>query len=100
MGRDVIILDLRSLPYVTDFFVIAGATNPRQMRAIAEAIERELAVSGERAFGVEGTEESGWILLDFGDIVVHVFDSERRKLYDLELLWGDTPRLDWRDAAT
>ena len=56
-------------------------------------------VLGDRPVGQEGTDQSGWMLFDYGDLVVHVFDAERRKYYDLDLLWGDTPRIEWRDTA-
>ena len=90
------ILDLRGLPYITDFFVVVTAGNPRQLRAIGHEIAREMDALGDRPVGQEGAEQSGWILVDFGDIVVHIFDAERRKYYDLDLLWGDTPHLEWR----
>jgi len=98
-GRDIIILDLRRLTYVTDFFVIVTAGNPRQMRAIARGVEEEMARRGTKPLGVEGTDASRWILLDYGDFVMHLFEEEWRKLYDLELLWGDAPRLEWRGRS-
>ena len=87
---------MRALSYITDFFVIASGSNPRQLSAVISATQQEMARRGERPIGVEGKDESGWVLLDYGDVVVHVFDLERRKLYDLELLWGDSPRIDWQ----
>ena len=97
-GREILILDLRRLTFITDFFVIITATNPRQIRAIARAIEEEMGRRGARPIGLEGTDESGWVLLDYSDVVIHLFDTERRRLYDLELLWGDAPRVLWQDA--
>jgi len=96
-ARDILILDLRGLTYVTDFFVIATAGNPRQLRAIGNAVAQETHQRSIRPIGIQGTEESGWVLHDYGDVVVHLFDPERRKLYDLELLWGDAPRIEWED---
>ena len=93
-GEEITILDLRGLTYVTDFFVLVTANNPRQMRAIAQAIEDCLAERGVKPMGVEGTDASRWILVDCVDFVVHIFEAEWRKLYDLELLWGDAPRLE------
>lgn len=98
-GEKITILDLRGFTYVTDFFVLVTATNPRQMRAIAQAIEECLAERGVKPLGVEGTDASRWILVDCFDLVVHIFETEWRKLYDLELLWGDAPRLEWESGC-
>ena len=98
-GRDIIVLDLRRLSYITDFFVIITAGNPRQAHAIGNAIHERMKERGERPIGIEGTDDSGWGLFDYGDVVVHLFSPEYRKLYDLELLWGDTPRLGWQAAS-
>ena len=94
-GEEIVILDLRKLTYITDFFVIVTVANPRQMNAVNRAIEQELAKRGEKPIGSEGTRSGRWVLLDYGDVVVHLFDWEWRRLYDLELLWGDAPRLEW-----
>ncbi len=94
-AEDIAILDLTGQGYVTDYFVIASAGNPRQMQAILSNIRDGLARTGARPIGSEGAGESRWMLLDYGDVVIHVFDPEWRKLYDLELLWGDVPRLAW-----
>ncbi len=94
-GEEIVILDLRKLTYITDFFVIVTVANPRQMNAVNRAIEQELAKRGEKPIGSEGTQSGRWVLLDYGDVVVHLFDREWRRLYDLELLWGDAPRLEW-----
>jgi ribosome-associated protein len=99
-GEDIVILDLRRHTYVCDFFVIVTAANPRQMDAIVESIRRELRKGGQRPLGAEGAKGSRWALLDYGDVVVHVFEPEWRKLYDLELLWGDAPRLPWGEGRT
>lgn len=97
-GEEIIILDLRRFTYVTDFFVIVTANNSRQMRAIARGIEQYLLERQVKPLGVEGTDASRWILVDCADFVVHVFEREWRKLYDLELLWGDAPRLEWESG--
>ena len=91
MGQDTTILDLRKLTYITDYFVITTATNPRQIRAIVEAIEDEMDKLDVHLLGRQGEQDSGWVILDYADFVMHVFDVERRKLYDLTLLWGDAP---------
>jgi len=95
-AEDVVILDLRKLTSVTDYFVIATAGNPRHMGAVSDAVVEEAKRFKARTIGREGTENSGWVLLDFVDVVVHIFDSERRRIYDLGLLWGDAPRVTWR----
>jgi ribosome-associated protein len=92
----IVILDLRGLMYVTDFFLIASGANARQLQAIRIAILEEMAQRGARPIGVEGAGQDRWVLMDYGDFVVHLFDPEWRKLYDLELLWGDAPRIEWQ----
>ncbi len=94
-AEDVLILDLRGLSAVADFFVIATGTSDRQMRAIANQIEQEGKAVGQRPYRVSGYENGTWILVDYVDVVVHLFDPQRRTYYDLELLWGDAPRIDW-----
>lgn len=98
-GEDITILDLRALTYITDFFIIVTVANPRQMRAISNSIDEAMSKQDVRPLGAEGTDAGRWILLDYGDFVVHLFDAEWRRLYDLELLWGDAPRLKWRHLA-
>ena len=95
-AEDVVILDLRKLTAITDYFVIATAGNPRHIGAVTEAVVEEAKRLKARPIGREGTETSGWVLLDFVDVVVHIFDGERREIYDLGLLWGDAPRVKWR----
>jgi len=94
-AEQIVILDLRGLMYVTDFFLIASGANARQLQAIRIAIHEEMAKRGARPIGVEGAGQDRWVLMDYGDFVVHLFDAEWRKLYDLELLWGDAPRVEW-----
>jgi len=91
---DVAILDMRNLVSYTDAFVLCTATNPRQVKAIAEHV-REVAKKdfGLMPTGTEGAESSRWVLVDFGDVVVHVFDGALRGFYNLDGLWADAPRL-------
>ena len=95
------VLDLRGLSDVTDYFVICHGTSDRQTLAIADAIEERLREQlGRRPGHVEGRRTGEWILLDYLDLVVHVFLQEKRSFYGLDRLWGDAPRLDVeRDAA-
>ena len=95
-AEQIVVLDLRELMYVTDFFLIASGTNPRQLQAIRAAIHDEMAKRGVRPIGVEGAGQDRWVLMDYGNFVVHLFDPDWRKLYDLELLWGDAPRVEWQ----
>jgi len=95
-AEDIVVLDLRGLMYVTDFFVIASGGNPRQLHAIQSAIHQEMSQRGVRPIGQEGSGQDRWVLMDYGDFVVHLFDPDSRRLYDLELLWGDAPRFEWQ----
>ncbi len=86
------VLDLRGVSSVTDYFVIASADASRQVRALAERVEERLALAHIRMLHREGTGEARWILLDYQDVVVHIFDEQTRQFYDLERLWGDAPK--------
>ncbi len=98
-AEDVVILDLRAMSSVADFFVIATAASDRQMRAIADHIEDYGRQVGQQPYGVSGYDSATWLLADYVDVVVHLFDPQRRRYYDLELLWGDAPRVEWREPA-
>jgi ribosome-associated protein len=88
---DLRILHLEPVTDFTDYFVICSGTNMRQVQAIAESVQRRLRAAGVRPLHAEGERKAAWVLLDFGDFVVHVFDEEHRGLYALERLWGDAP---------
>lgn len=90
--EEVAILDVRGLTSVTDFFVIATADSERKARAAYEHIVDELKHEDERPLHIEGADTLHWILLDYVDVVVHIFMPDERKFYDLESLWGDAPR--------
>jgi len=90
---DLVILDMRERVPYCDFFVICSGRSRRQVRAISDALLQGMKAEGVRATSVEGCDSSRWILMDFGDIVVHIFDEHQRDFYDLETLWGDAPRL-------
>jgi ribosome-associated protein len=93
-GRDIVILDLRELTTIFDFFVIVSGTSRRQLHAMSEEIDHALEQGmGDRRLGIEGYEESRWILLDYGDVVVHLFEPETRDYYALEDLWGQAKRI-------
>ena len=91
---DLTILDLREIASFTDFFVIATGTNRRQVQAISDEVVEQLKRNGTRAARVEGYQTAEWILVDYGDFVVHVFDDKARRFYDLERLWREARRVD------
>ena len=88
-ASDVLLLDIRELTTIADYFVICSGNNTRQIQAIAEAIDEELDNQGARLFAREGVADNGWVLLDFGDIIVHIFGPNEREYYRLERLWND-----------
>jgi len=98
-GEDIVILDLRGLTSIADYFVIATGTSDRQLRAMADQIDQQGRAVGQKPYGISGYEHGTWVLVDFVDVVVHLFDEEHRSYYDLELLWGDAPRIDWQWSA-
>lgn len=93
-GQDIIVLDLSRQTTLFDCFVIATGTSRRQLHAIAEEIDRELKKRGEIRITMSGYDESQWIAIDYGGVIVHLFDDEHRKYYDLEGLWADGARID------
>jgi ribosome-associated protein len=98
-GREILLLDLRKATPLVDFFVIVSAASRRQANAIAIEIDAEMKTVGERKLGIEGSEEGRWVLIDYGDFVIHVFSEEARQYYALEEIWGDAPHIDWRDPT-
>ena len=97
-AQDIVVLDVSKLIVITDHFVICTATSTRQIRTVIEEIERSLKEGlGVRPVRREGEGDAGWWLLDYIDVVVHVFGPEERAFYDLERLWRDAPRLDWEE---
>lgn len=89
-----VVLDLREIASFTDYFVIVSGQNERQVQAISDEIYEQLKKAGESAARVEGYKTAEWILLDFGDFVVHVFEQKARKFYDLERLWRESKRVE------
>jgi len=94
-GERIVVLDVRELIVITDYFVIVSAGSERQARTIVEEVERSLRDLGVKPLRREGESEGLWVLLDYVDVVVHVFRAEERDFYDLERLWGDAPRVEW-----
>lgn len=91
---DVVVLDLREIASFTDFFVITSGANERQVQAISDEVYENLKKSGSTAARVEGYKTAEWILLDYGDFVVHVFEQKARQFYDLERLWRESKRVE------
>jgi ribosome-associated protein len=99
-GDDTVILEVGEVLAITDAFVVTSGRNSRQVKTIAEEVEARLKVEGGISpLRVEGLGDSQWVLLDYGDLVVHVFLDETRSYYDLERLWSDAPRVAWQDEA-
>ncbi len=94
-SEDIVALDLRGISPVTDYVVIGTGTSNRQMQSVVNAVMEYGRKVGERPYGVSGYENATWILLDYVDVILHVFGRPYRAYYDLELLWGDAPRLEW-----
>ena len=93
-GEDVVVLDVRKISSFTDYFVILSGRSTRHVQALAESLENELRSKRISTSRAEGLSEGKWVLLDFGDVVVHIFYHEQRDFYDLEGLWHDAPRLE------
>jgi ribosome-associated protein len=96
-AEEILVLDLRNLSSFTDFFVIMTGNSSRQNVAIYESIEQELKRGNTAPIGVEGKDLAEWILMDYGNFVVHVFSKRAREYYSLEKLWGDAPRVVYSD---
>ena len=97
MARDVTVLDVRKLVDFADFFVICTGINERHIRGMVEELGHTVSDRGLPRLGVEGTTEAKWVLLDLRDVIVHVFTEQARSFYDLEMLWGDAPKVDWEE---
>ena len=91
---DLVVLDLRKAAGFTDYFLICTGNNPRHVQSIADSVEEDLRKSGRRPLHTEGYSAAEWILLDYGDFIVHVFNPTSRKFYDLERLWRDARRIE------
>ena len=88
-GEDIKVIDISEISVLADYFIIANGTNANQVNALVDSVEEELSKVGYDVKQREGYGLGNWVLLDFGDIIVHVFDKENRLFYDLERIWGD-----------
>ncbi|MCI1721355.1 MAG: ribosome silencing factor [Lachnospiraceae bacterium] len=86
---DIQVIEIGGISTLADYFVIGSGTNPNQMQALTDNVEEKLAKAGYTAGHVEGFQRAGWILLDYGDVVIHIFDQESRSFYNLERIWKD-----------
>ena len=99
-GHDIQVLKTGDLTTLADYFVICTATSTTQIKALADACEKNLKEQGEPPHHVEGHRGGTWVLMDFSAVVVHIFDDEARKFYDLERLWQDAEKVDLSDVLT
>ena len=98
-ATDVVVLEVADLIVITDYFVIASGASDRQVRTIVDEVERVLTADGRKPVRREGQAGGRWILVDFVDVVVHVFVTEERDYYELERLWKDAPKISWKEPA-
>ncbi len=94
--QDVVVMDVRTLSQVTDFIVVASGTSDRQMHGSLKNVEDLGVARGNRLFRSSTDDRASWLLADFVDVIVHVFEPNARAHYDLEMLWGDAPRIEWQ----
>jgi ribosome-associated protein len=93
--KDVVILEVQRIVGWTDYLVIATGGSRRQLASVADEIDHRMKALGDKPMAFEGYEAGGWMVIDFGDVVVHLFDEEKRAYYQLERLWEDAPRIEW-----
>jgi ribosome-associated protein len=94
-AEEIVLLDLRGLSNVTDYFVIFSGTSSTHLRSLGKRIEDELHKAGVKPASVDGSRGTGWMVYDYGNVIVHAMLPEVRRSFDLERLWGDAPRTDW-----
>lgn len=93
-AEDVRVIQIGDISVLADYFIIANGTNPNQIQAMVDAVDDELAKAGHHAKQIEGNQHSSWVLMDYGDIIIHVFSREDRLFYDLERIWRDGTIID------
>jgi len=98
-AEEIVIFQVQGLTALTDFFVLCSAGSKPQMKAISDEVERLLSSYGEKALGIEGREAGVWALLDYNDVILHIFKAESRAFYNLDRLWGDAPKLPLPEAT-
>ena len=95
-AKEIIVLDVRKITTISDYFIVCSTSNERQARAIAEGMRMKMKDLGRREMGVEGMNDARWVLQDFGDIVLHIFHESQREFYDIEGLWADAKTVKWK----
>ena len=95
-AKEIVILDVRKITSISDYFIVCSTSNERQARAIAEDLRLRMRDLGKREMGVEGMQDGRWVLQDFADIVLHIFHESQREFYDIEGLWADAKRVLWK----
>src|SRR5687768_13815718 len=98
--KDVVILEVQRIIGWTDYLIIATGGSRRQLASVADEIDHRMKALGDKPMAFEGYEAGGWMVIDFGDVVVHLFDEEKRAYYQLERLWEDAPRIEWAPEAS
>ena len=98
-AADIVVLDLRGLSMVTDYFILCSGSSDTNVKAIADSVEAKLKEEGQRPFGIEGHQEGSWVLMDYIDFVLHIFQVEKRMTFALEDLWKDAKRVNLSLAA-
>ena len=93
-ARDLVVLEVRELTSIADYFIICSGSSDRQVQSIAQGIEENLSEAGHSLLSVEGTNRGHWVLMDFSDVIVHIFYEPVREFYDLDGLWGHAPRVE------
>jgi len=94
-GKETVVLDISKVSVIADYFVITEAGNPNQVQAMISGAEEALEKHGLACRHIEGMQRADWVLMDFGDIIIHIFDAESRAFYNLEHTWQDAPAIDW-----
>lgn len=94
---DIVMIDIRKMPSVADYFVVTSGTSTTHTRAISDSIIKKLEERGERPWHIEGVRDGLWILIDYGDVVAHIFTEDKRRFYNLEKLWGSAPKTHFKE---
>ncbi len=97
---EIVVFDMRGISSLADYFVIGTGTSSRQMNAVLEQLKAYGKTVDRRPFRVTDVDSSTWLLADYVDVIVHLFDTEHREYYDLDGLWGDAPKIEWRRASS
>ena len=98
-AKDIVVLDVRKVTTISDYFIICSTSNERQARAIAEDLRLKMRDLGRSEMGVEGLQDGRWVLQDFADFVLHIFHESQREFYDIEGLWADAKQVRWKTSA-